>query len=57
MAAFDRFERENPEHPDIAEIRKRHLADRALYLRWGHRELGFALWVFRTPDASGPPKG
>jgi SAM-dependent methyltransferase len=48
LAAFDRFERANPDHPDLSELRQRHLDDRATYLRWGHREIGFAFWVFRT---------
>jgi SAM-dependent methyltransferase len=55
MAAVDRFAREQPDHPDLEAIRRRHERDRSLYLRYGHRELGFALWVFRTPDAGGPP--
>ena len=49
MASLDRFARENPDHPDLPEIRETALRSREGYLRWGHRELGFAFWVFRTP--------
>lgn len=48
LAALDRFTRENPDHEDLAEIRAGHLESKEAYLSWGHRELGFAFWVFRT---------
>jgi SAM-dependent methyltransferase len=50
MAALDRWVRDNPDHPDREEIQRRKRADAEAYYRWGHRELGFATWVFRTPE-------
>ena len=49
-ASLDRFARENPDHPDLAAIREKHVLARDTYLRWGRDTLGFALWVFRTPE-------
>jgi len=46
-ASVDRFTREQPEHPDLAEIRSRHEQARNIYFRWGRRYMGFAIWVFR----------
>jgi SAM-dependent methyltransferase len=47
--AFDRFERENPDHADLEEIRTKHVKSRDIYIRWGREHFGFAFWVFRTP--------
>ncbi|MHC4470418.1 MAG: SAM-dependent methyltransferase [Planctomycetota bacterium] len=49
-AAVDRFARECPDHPDLAEIREKHEKSRDIYLRWGRDHFGFAFWVFRTPE-------
>jgi len=48
-ASLDRFARENPDHPDLAEIWEKHWAAKDTYLRWGRDTLGFALWIFRVP--------
>ena len=48
--AFDRFARENPDHPDLEEIRTRILRSKEAYLRWGRDTLGFAFWVFRSEE-------
>jgi len=47
-AAVDRFAREEPDHPDLAAIRKRRAKHDDAYLRWGRDCLGFATWVFRA---------
>ncbi|MHC4548399.1 MAG: SAM-dependent methyltransferase [Planctomycetota bacterium] len=46
-AAVDRFAREQPDHPDLPEIRTRRRKADEIYLRWGRQHCGFALWVFR----------
>ena len=48
-AAVDRFGRENPDHPDLDEIRKRRAHADEVYLKWGRDSCGFAIWVFRVP--------
>ena len=48
-AAMDRFERENPDHPDLAEIQARCDPGREVYVKWGRETMGFAFWMFRTP--------
>lgn len=48
--ALDRWERDNPDHPDRDRIRRQRDAADAAYFRWGRDTLGFAMWVFRTPD-------
>jgi SAM-dependent methyltransferase len=50
VAAVDRFARENPDHPDLDDIRDGVRRGKEAYLRWGRREMGFAFWVFRTPQ-------
>ncbi len=55
VVAVDRFRRENPDHPDLPEILKRHEPAPRNYLRWGRDCLGFALWVFRTPETFRTP--
>lgn len=47
-AAVERFARENPDHPELAEIRAQRERADEIYLRWGRRTMGFANWVFRT---------
>jgi SAM-dependent methyltransferase len=49
LASLDDFVRENPDHPDLPEIRAKVMPGKDAYLRWGRAALGFALWVFRTP--------
>jgi SAM-dependent methyltransferase len=48
-ASFDRFAREQPDHPDLEEIRAKLLPSKDAYLEWGRNCLGFAIWVFRVP--------
>jgi hypothetical protein len=48
-ASLDLFEREQPDHPDLPESRRKLMAGKEAYLRWGRDCTGFALWVFRTP--------
>jgi len=47
-ASVDRFAREQPDHPDLAEIRERRRRDDAIYVRWGRRYCGNAMWLFRV---------
>jgi cyclopropane fatty-acyl-phospholipid synthase-like methyltransferase len=49
--ALDRFAHENPEHPDLGEIRARRARADEIYLRWGRSHMGFAIWVFRAPGS------
>jgi len=49
VAAVDRFARENPDHPDLDDIRDGVRRGQEAYLKWGRREMGFAFWIFRTP--------
>ena len=51
MASLDRFARENPDDPDLAEIRKKLLPTKEAYFRWGRSVCGFAFWVLRAPPA------
>jgi hypothetical protein len=46
-AALDRFARAEPAHPDLSEIRARRARADEVYLRWGRRYLGWALWLLR----------
>jgi SAM-dependent methyltransferase len=46
-AAVDRFARAEPNHPDLAEIRERRRTADEIYVRWGRRCCGYALWLFR----------
>jgi SAM-dependent methyltransferase len=46
-ASLERFAREQPDHPDLAEMRARRHRDDAIYFAWGRRCCGFALWLFR----------
>jgi len=48
-AAVDRFASEEPDDPDLEELRDRRRRTDESYLRWGRRCLGFALWAFRVP--------
>ena len=50
-ASFDRFAREEPDHPDLEAIRARRRTADEIYVRWGREHLGFAVWVFRAPTA------
>jgi cyclopropane fatty-acyl-phospholipid synthase-like methyltransferase len=50
-AAVDRFEQEHANHPDLEEIRAQSDRAREAYLRWGRECVGFAIYVFRTPEA------
>ena len=50
LASFDAWARENPDHPERAEIEAKLRANKSSYLRWGRDYLGFAIWVFRTPE-------
>jgi SAM-dependent methyltransferase len=47
-ASFDHFARQNPDHPDLAEIAERHHGSLDVYFRWGRQTIGFAFWVFRV---------
>jgi hypothetical protein len=51
MASLDRFARENPDDPDLDDIRKKLLPSKEAYFRWGRFALGFAFWVLRAPPA------
>jgi len=46
-ASLDRFAREEPDHPDLEEIRERTMKATQAYLREGRDAFGFALWIFR----------
>ena len=46
-AALDRFARAEPDHPDLPEIRRRRREQERIYLKWGRRHCGYALWLFR----------
>ena len=52
LLSMDRFERENPDHPDLEAVREKHRPFEENYLRWGREHFGFAVWVFRTPAQS-----
>jgi len=41
--------REEPDDPDLEELRDRRRRSDESYLRWGRHCLGFALWAFRVP--------
>jgi hypothetical protein len=49
VAAVDRFARENPDDPDLDEIRDGVIRGKDVDLRWGRREMGYATLVLRTP--------
>ena len=53
-AAFDAWARENPDDPDLEEIRQRRRKANAIYLRWGRDVCGFAIWAFRIPQDAAP---
>ena len=46
--AADMYARENPEDPDLSEIRLRVAHGTRSYLRWGRDTLGWALYLFRN---------
>jgi hypothetical protein len=45
--AAQKWARENPDDPDVAEVLKRVRKNKAAYLRWGRETLGWAIYVFR----------
>lgn len=45
--SLDRFARENPDDPDLGEIRAKLMPSKEAYFRWGRETLGFAFWVLR----------
>ncbi len=47
--AVDRHATQNPDDPDLAELRTRMEHKREEYLRWGRDELGWAIYLFRKP--------
>ena len=48
--ALDRFARQHPDDPDLAQMRSESDASRRAYLHWGRTTVGFATWVFRVPS-------
>ncbi|MHC4953294.1 MAG: SAM-dependent methyltransferase [Planctomycetota bacterium] len=48
-ANLDRFAREQPDHPDLDEIRRRRAKIDEIYFRWSREHCGFAIWAFRNP--------
>jgi SAM-dependent methyltransferase len=50
--AADEFAREDPDDPDLDEIRRRVAKAREIYLRWGRDHCNWALHLFRRTDAA-----
>jgi len=46
--AAERYAREHPEDPDLAELLERVRKERSAYLRWGRDCLGWAIYLFRS---------
>jgi SAM-dependent methyltransferase len=46
--AVRRFVREHPDDPDVGEMRERIERWSHTYLHWGHRTLGYALYLFQN---------
>jgi SAM-dependent methyltransferase len=55
--AAEEYARTNPEDPDIPELVGRVAKEKRLYLEWGRGVLGWAIYVFRRPDAPGGTDG
>ena len=47
-----KYARSNPEDPDLPEITARVSKSRDAYLRWGRDTLGWAVYLFQTPEVA-----
>ena len=48
--AAENWVRENPDDPDVDELLKLVRDGRDEYLKWGRDEIGWAIYLMRTPD-------
>ncbi len=52
IRAIEQYAREKPDDPDTPKLLERIRWWRDMYVRWGRDTLGFALYLFRSPDLS-----
>jgi trans-aconitate methyltransferase len=50
LRAAERFAATHPDDPDVGELVARTRRRNSAYLRWGRDTLGWAIYLFRTPD-------
>jgi SAM-dependent methyltransferase len=50
-ASVAQFAQKQPNHADLAEIREGRAKADEIYLKWGRKHVGFALWVWRLSTA------
>ena len=48
--AVERYALENPDDPDLPEIRAKSDEAKEIYLKWGRETLGWAVYLFRKPS-------